>query len=450
MARIEPLRADRLDWPALDRPRAPREPIDTRPHHTDAYALARAMLLVFLVSAADVTNFLDRASRGGWIRYVILLSFPIVAIIAIRGTHPSAIIRRMSASDRVLMALFLLGLAGGVYGKVFNDVGSDVFPVFVPLIIAFLYLGTRSDVTDEEARKLLNGLVVVMFVYIILSAFVNSGLVPHLEEYRQYKNAQVMFLAMGVAGVIALKRPFASLIAIALWLFIFSAYPSATAFLVGVTTIVTLFITRPKKANNTRLILVGAVVTAVALLGILNFTGARNISSTYFDLVNKKNNDNARVALWQGGIRNFEKSPVWGQAFTGEATILVVRREGLGQPFKAPFHSDYVLFLSLGGLLGLGLLLGWAVVTEVTVYRRYQGFIRSGEVNKARMARVLLVGFNSFFCAAAFNPEFTGASRTATIAAIYGLMMLLGKPAPAVEAEEAPAPRLARFVPLRS
>jgi O-Antigen ligase len=434
----------------LDRSQTPRETVDPRPHHTDGYTLARAMLLVFLVSAADVTNFLDRASRGGWIRYVILLSFPMVAIVAIRGTHPSTIIRRMSASDRVLMVLFLLGLAGGVYGKVFNNVGSDVFPVFVPLIIAFLYLGTRFDVTDEEARKLLNGLVLVMFVYILLSAFVNSGLVPRLEAYRQYKNAQVMFLAMGVAAVIALKRPVASFIAIALWLFIFKSYPSATAFLVGVTTIVTLFITRPKKANNTRLILVGTVVAVVAILGILNFGSARNISDSYFNLVNKKNNDNARVALWQGGIRNFEKSPVWGQAFTGEATILVIRRGGLGQPFKAPFHSDYVLFLSLGGLLGLGLLVGWVVVTEVTVYRRYQGFVRSGEANKARLARVLLVGFNGFFCAAAFNPEFTGASRTATIAAIYGLMMLLGKPGPPMEAEDAPAPRLARFVPLSS
>jgi len=406
------------------------------------------MLAVFLVSGADVTNFLD---RGNWLRYVILLFLPLVAIIAIRAGHPSTVIRRPNLSDRLLLVLFLVGMVGGTYGKLFNGVKSDLYPIFVPMIIALFYLGTRSDLTDEESYRLLKGLALVMFVYIILSAFVNSGIIPRLQAYRQYKNAQVMYLAMGVSAVLVLRRWILTIVAVLLWLYIFKQYPSGTAFLVGVTTVVTLFLTRPRRANNWRLILVGSAVALVAVLGVLNFTGARNVADAYFSLVNKKNNDNARVALWEGGIQNFQKSPIWGQAFTGEATIFVIRRGGLGQPFKAPFHSDYVLFLSLGGLIGLGLLLGWAVSTELAVYRRYRGFVISGESDKAKLLRVLLVGFNAFFCAAAFNPELTGASRTATIAAIYGLMMLVGRSSQVRPAfpSEPETRRLTRFTPVR-
>jgi O-antigen ligase len=103
--------------------------------------------------------------------------------------------------------------------------------------------------------------------------------------------------------------------------------------------------------------------------------------------------------------------------------------------FQLPFHNDYILFLVEGGLLGLSLLLAWVIATELMMLRRYRAYLELGEYSRAGLMRALLIGFNAFFIAAAFNPLFTGMSSSATIFAIYGLMSALGSPASLARAE---------------
>ena len=150
-------------------------------------------------------------------------------------------------------------------------------------------------------------------------------------------------------------------------------------------------------------------------------------TATYFAAVGKRDNNGTRLALWQAGIDEFRQSPVSGSWFSGP-TVIVTTRPGQHKQFQLPFHNDYILFLVEGGLIGLGLLLAWAISTELLMLRRYRAYVALGEHSRAALLRTLLIGFNAFFVAAAFNPLFTGMSSSATIFSIYGLMLLLGSP----------------------
>jgi hypothetical protein len=72
-------------------------------------------------------------------------------------------------------------------------------------------------------------------------------------------------------------------------------------------------------------------------------------------------------------------------------------------------------------------------LAEVTIIRRYRGFVRSGQIDKANVLRVILVCLNAFLVAMAFNPVLPGATRSATIFGLYAIAMSLGRPAPALD-----------------
>jgi O-antigen ligase len=213
---------------------------------------------------------------------------------------------------------------------------------------------------------------------------------------------------------------------IILGLFIFRAYPSGTALLVVLATLATVFLTRRGRRPKRRWVAALLVVGAAGLV-VLNFGGGLHLTDTYFAAVGKRDNNGTRLALWQAGIDEFRQSPISGSWFSGP-TVIVTTRPGQHKQFQLPFHNDYILFLVEGGLIGLGLLLAWAISTELLMLRRYRAYVALGEYSRAALLRTLLIGFNAFFVAAAFNPLFTGMSSSATIFSIYGLMMLLGSP----------------------
>ena len=167
----------------------------------------------------------------------------------------------------------------------------------------------------------------------------------------------------------------------------------------------------------------------IGVIMLFNFSTTVQLAGDYFSAVGKKDNSNARLALWESGIQRFEASPVFGDAFSGETTVLVYRQDGSGAPFHNPYNNDYILFLASGGMLGFALLIAWIVWVERTAMRRYRGFLASGQVQHAKLMRALLVGFNAWLTAAAFNPLFSGMGRSVTLFSIYCLMMLLGHPA---------------------
>jgi O-antigen ligase len=414
----EPLRTDAI----------PGAPGSTRRRgHTDSFRLARGLIFILAATALDVTNYLDKGSE---IRYLILL-IPIAALFLAR--RPRQGYRRLSTPDKFLLALFAIGFAGTLVGTFALGTKSGARPIFLPMLLAFLYLGTVEDPTRIEIRSLLRAVAWVGLIYASLSAlthlstYVPWGPLVKLAAFRQYKNATLLYLMMGIAATLALRWRLRAALIILLGLFIFRAYPSGTAAIVVLTTLLTVYLTRRGRRPMRRWVATVLVVGALGLV-LVNFSGGLQLTNQYFALVGKRDNNGTRLALWQAGIAEFQQSPVYGSWFSGP-TVILTTREGQHQVFQLPFHNDYILFLVEGGVLGIGLLLGWAVFAELVVLRRYRAYVALGEYSRAALLRTLLIGFNAFFIAAAFNPLFTGMSSSATIFSIYGLMMMLGSPA---------------------
>jgi O-antigen ligase len=390
--------------------------------HTGAYRFSRAALLVFLAATVDLFNFLD---RGNQIRYALVL-VPIGSIVLIRWGTPSRYIRKMATTDRILLVLWLFGLAGTLYGVFIVKSTTTARPIFVPMTIAFLYLWTTDVPTDGEVRRLLKWLSWIGALYIVLAATINTGLVPGFTQYRQFRNAQLGFGFIGLGAAIVLRRWTRLIVLSVLALFNFLAYPSATTLLVIISMIVTLFVTRPR-ATRARSYMVSLVLAAALLVAVLNAPRGIQFLNEYFAAVHKVNATYGRLSVWSSGLELFQQSPVVGRVFAGGTVATASRIRG-GSLIKIPYHNDYVLFLAEGGIIGIGLLLAWIVALEATLIRRYRGFLRAGMPEHADLLRILLIGFNAFFVAMTFNPVLEGLSRSTTIFALYGIAMALGPP----------------------
>ena len=390
---------------------------------SDTYRFDRVLLLVLLLATLSAPGLVSGKSP----LWYLLPGAVIAAAILIRARTPSTLIRRPVASDVVLLMLMVLGLAGSMYGIVFLGTTATARPVFVPMVIAFLYLLMLEGHTDDEADALVRGLIWIGIVYIALNAAVIFGLVPGpgLAGDHPFRNSQLPFVTMAVVGAFELRRwRLVGLLAV-LVAFMVVSYPSATTILVAVGTLATLYVAQPR-ASGVRASLVAILGSVVVVAGLLNSTSSVEVTSRYFATVGKADTVPTRLLLWEEGIRRFEDSPVIGNAFSGDTNAVIVR--DVGPPLQLPFHNDFILFLATGGVVGLGLLLAWAAATEAIVLRRYWAFAAAGGHAHARLLRTLLVGFNAFFVAAAFNPQFTSVSASTTIFAVYGLMLSTGSP----------------------
>jgi O-antigen ligase len=370
-------------------------------------------------TALDVWNYLD---RGGALRYLILL-VPIAALVLVRLRSPSSYIRRPMAPDRLLLALAVYGLAGTLFGILGLGTEATTLPIFLPMTIGFLYLGALGELTEWEARSLLRGLEWLGILYLALAVIVGSGIVPGLADYRQFRNASLVFVALGIGAAIGQRHVIRLGLLLVLWGLSFLYYPSGTSVLVFLAIVFTLFMVPTKPLRARPYVLGGAFLLAVGLI-LLNFGSWVQLSNDYFSLVGKANNNSTRLAIWTEGIERFQDSPVFGDGFAGPTVTTAVRREGRIE-FQLPYHNDYILFLANGGLVGFGLLVAWIIGTEMVAVRRHVTLLEGRERNKAALLRALLVGYNAYFVTAAFNPTITGASRSATIFAMYGVMMMV-------------------------
>ncbi len=390
---------------------------------TDSYRLGRTLLAMMLLVAIDAGNFFD---RGGPARYLLLV-IPLGSIAFTRLRYRSSLIRRMSFPDKVLLTFMLYGLAGAIYGAAFRHTHSTALPIFIPMLVGFTYLGTVHRPTDAEVGKLLRGLAWVGLIYTLMNAFANTGVVHAVLAANSYRNSKVLFILTGISAAINLRKRALLAVMIALAAFVYATYPSGTDAAVTLVAIITFWMTKPGR-SSLRPYVIGILGVAIIGIAVFNLTRTTSLASSYFELVGKKNNSNARLALWRGGLAEFRQSPVYGTAFTGEITILVYRRGLTGAPFKAPFHDDYVMLLAVGGAIGFGICLWWIIATERNILRRYTGFIAAGDRSHAMMLRTLLVGFNVLFTAALFNPELSAVGRSCTLFGMYAMIMMLGEP----------------------
>jgi hypothetical protein len=387
--------------------------------YSDSYLFGRGLLLVLFATALDVWNYLD---RGGWPRYLILL-IPLGSIVLLRLRRPSPFIQRPNRADRILFVLLLIGLTGTIYGILVRGTPQTALPIFAPMLIAFLYMGCLEEPTGQEARALLRGVEWLGILYIALGAVVSWGLIPGLIEYRQFRNASLLFVALGFAAAATQRHWGRAILILALWAIVFAAYPSGTSALVLLTVALTLLMV-PLRPSRIRPYLLGAAAAAAVFIVLLNFNAWVQLTNDYFSLVGKSNNNSTRLAVWTVGMDRFEASPIYGELFSGP-TVTTAVREGGRTEFQIPYHSDYIQFLANGGLLGFGLLIAWIIATELVAMRRSMTLIDRGERSKANLLRTLLVGYNAFFVTAAFNPTIMGVSRSASIFSIYSMMMIL-------------------------
>jgi O-antigen ligase len=389
---------------------------------TDTYRFSRSLILILLATTLDIANFLD---RGNFLKYLLLL-VPIGSITLLRLRAPSSHVRLPAPTDVILLLLWPLGLVGTLYGIWFLHASATALSIFLPMGIALLYLGTLENMSDPEVRALLRTVAWVGSLYIFLNAFVNTGVLPSILEKNQYRNASLVFFALGIAATVILRRWIWLVILVALEAFIFFTYPSGTSVLVFITILLTFSMTEPRPSRVRPYFIAFLIGSALAIV-LANFATGVALTNEYFALVGKNNANSSRLQAWGEGIDRFGESPIIGSAFSKPGVTIVTRPGGSGE-FQIPFHSDYIYFLASGGIIGFGLLVMWIVVTELTVLRRYGHLLEAGDSSRAALLRVLLVGFNVFFVTSAFNPSIMGMSRSASIFAIYGLMMAARAP----------------------
>jgi O-antigen ligase len=209
---------------------------------------------------------------------------------------------------------------------------------------------------------------------------------------------------------------------------IFAGYPSATSSLVVLVTLLTFFATS-SRASRARPYLIAIVGLILVVVAVANFGASTEVAGRYFETVGKRNTSQGRLEFWANGIATFQESPLIGQGFASDTVTESSRTEA------SPYHNDFVMFLAEGGLVGAGLLFAWIALLLASLFRRYFSFAASGATERARLARLLLVGLNGFFVAMAFNPVLEGLSRSATVFALAAIASTMGEPdAPAEEA----------------
>jgi O-antigen ligase len=255
-----------------------------------------------------------------------------------------------------------------------------------------------------------------------MNAIVNLQLLPGLLLFKQYRNSSVSMVALAVATAVVLGNRRRLALVLALAAVIFVTYPSATSVLVGASVVLTFYITG-KRSSGLRTIVVVVSVVTVSVLALANFDRGVELADQYFAVVDKTNANSGRLDLWSEGLERWREAPIFGNGFAGEVTAVRERDER-----SLPFHNDFVLFLANGGIVGLGLLVAWVVLTEVTLLRRYRGFVRAQDMRRAGFLRAILVCLNAFVVAMAFNPVLPGASRSVTIFGLYAIAMSLGDP----------------------
>jgi O-Antigen ligase len=391
------------------------------PRSTDTFVLWRAYLLVMLAASFDVYDWLDRSIQGGATRYLII-AVPIVAAVWVRLRQPGFLVRRPLPSDMVLFALFVFGLGGSLIGVAFLGTQENARPIFLPMMVAFLYLLTTEDPTDREVSKALSWLSLIATAYTVMNALVNLSLLPGLSLFKQYRNASVAMVALAVATALVLGKRRRLALVLVLAAIIFVTYPSATSVLVGASVVLTFYLTGAR-SGSLRTLVVASSIVVIATLSLVNFDRGVELADQYFAVVDKANANSGRLDLWTEGLERWNEAPLFGSGFAGEVTAVRDRDE------KAlPFHNDFVLFLANGGLAGFGLLVVWIVLTEAILLRRYRGFVRAGDQRRAGLLRAILVCLNAFVVAMAFNPVLPGASRSITVFGLTAIALSVGEP----------------------
>ncbi len=398
--------------------------VDDLPHtHTDSFTFSRSLLLVLLLVAVDFADVFGGSTllrEGAGLRYLLLL-FPLATALLLFASQTSPLIRRPASSDLMLVTLSACGLLGSLYGRFVLSTDTSAFPIFLPMLIAVLYVVTIQPLRSTEASRLLRWLSNIGLVYVLLHASASSGIlsIGTVESYGHWK---AFFIAMAITAAMEQRRLFRVLILACLAGYIYSTYPAGTYVFVLAASAVTLYVTTPG-ATPTRALIVALTGATVLMVGLMNTTGTISLAQTYFRDVGKQSNVDTRLDLWTQGIQEIRTSPIVGHVFTGEMTVPISIG---GVTSRLALHEDYLNLALGGGMVALGLFVAWAIALNAWTLRHLRTARMLGHDAQVSLLRVLLVGFNSWLVVAAFNPLLESVGTSMAVFAIYGLIMTTG------------------------
>lgn len=391
-----------------------------------------------LVTALVVFDIYGLSLGSGSARYA-LVALPVIVLGMARSRLNPLTIRGPGPADVYLLALFLFGTAGSLWAIMFGTTRSPALALFLPMSLALLHLTTLGTMDEDEAKVNLRWLSFLMSAYVAVHAASALGLLELINAGGANPAASVagavfghekaFLLCTALAAASLMRRWRLVILLLVLWLVAFVAYPAASYLVAAVVTLMTVLATG-HRSTRTRAYGLGVLCIAFLALVVAEVTTsgpgtASSLSSSYFDAVGKSDNNETRAELWSEAWDKMWASPVFGSAFAGDTAIEVPLD---GKRREVPPHNDFLQMGMGGGLLGMGLLSGWVLMTNAVALGRVRRIRSSGLTNTAMLVRVLLVGYNSFFAVALLNPVMSRVGLSIVVMLFYAMMMTIDEP----------------------
>jgi O-antigen ligase len=394
-------------------------------------SLAQRVLL-FAVPALIALNALDVRGyfleRTGDARYLLLVPFYLALAFAVALSRPAG----ARVTDVALKLFATLAIGGALYGLIHARPASSALPLAVTSLFALSYLGL-GQLTDDDCTRVLRWLEIAAYVYVLFHlgaalGLFNSGINRSVGPSSLFSNgsfthekAPLLLMALHLAirrrSVVLILAVAGAIVAIYL------RYPAGTyaaVFGVYLVFLVALSLKRRVVVGAFAAIVIAAIVVVVQLSNTDTKFG-----SAYFSRVGKTDNVSTRILLWSAAEDAIHRHPVFGSAFSGEATVRV---SAGNLPPRVPPHNDYLEILLLGG--GFGLVLFLAKIVQAG--RQLDRALTVAVANSARRAliEVTAVGIASFLVVFIFNPVLLKVSLGSLFFALLGLVPSLCLAAP--------------------
>jgi len=388
----------------------------------DQYApVWRVALLTIYLSAFDIRALMRSGSQ---LRFVIVAGIVAIAFFAanrVRADHPPY----AAARDRLLLILAVYMLLGSLGGRLFLGTVSSALSAAIPLTLAVVPLPRRKEPFSGSPaliRALLHALGVFLAVAII------ARLTPVLGTASRglYGHERAYLLIAGLFALWMFHHRVWFTLALLATIAIFRDYSAATYVVTFAAAVATILFTS-RRPPLRRLGIALAIIAPIGLVyATTHLATATSLTSRYFEIAGKSSNNEFRTIVYGAAAQRVAESPIVGSWFTGESTVVVPPGYTLlvgGQAQeKVPPHSDMLEIWMLGGIIALGLLLTWLVLTNLAVAR----FCReTSDRDQARLARVLLIMVNGFFAVGLANPVLSQIGNTLILAAAYLCLRLV-------------------------
>lgn len=396
-------------------PLAVAEGEDSRRVEKTLPSLWTAFLVTFAVFAIDFGAVLSGISG---LRYAFLLVPLGVLFVTARSSHGRPLLR---PPDVVLAALFVWGMAGALYGKLITHPVSSSLTIVLPMAVGLLHLWNSGRPTEEHSARMLRYLTTLGLAYVLIYLAARLGIGP-LSRIAYSKEKSFLLALAPMAAFVTRRWWFLTVELLALGL-IFLEEPAATFLVVVAAVAVTNMLLSARSG--------GIKVAAVALLSLSVFAGLSlvyrsdnkaTLITKYFEAVGKGDNTPFRLVLLRKGTAEVRAHPILGTNFAGEVGI---ETKFPGVARFAPAHNDLLQLTMAGGFVALALFLYWIQATNRAVHASYRRLVAYGDLQSARLLRVLVTSYNAFLFSSIFNPLLAGVGIGVMFFLLYGSMSLL-------------------------